>query len=191
MAATLPSQASLEGKAKSVLPAALSPNQRRTALSAINRPDPLQGWRWLCSELPQGGPAHHYLESIDIPFNNISAAPNWHQGGGFIIMPGTHSISAVSCTFYEDNTATTLKWINAWKNKVKNLVTGIYGLPFEYKANWVLTLLDNQNNDILKLTLVDCWPTDTNNLSLTYASTDRLTIQQTFSVDDHKIEFLR
>jgi len=135
-----------------------------------------------------------YVESIDVPFNNISIADNWYGGSGYTYFAGPHDISSFSVTFYEDQKVSTLKYILAWKNLVKDFDSGFYNLPglgdgkVGYKRSMRLLFLDSKNNAILQADLEGIWPADTGNLSLNYTDSGRITISQTFSCDNGAIK---
>lgn len=150
------------------------------------RPDPLFDFKWLSDVIPLGLPPD-YLESIDIPFMNITVGDAVYAGASFTYYPGTHNVSAFSATFYEDSLCTTLKWILAWKAKIKNFETGVYELPTVYKQDWTVKLLNTKNIPVMNIKLIGVWPSDTSNYSLNYTSNGRLTISQSFSIDNQII----
>jgi len=148
--------------------------------------DPLLSFKWVAESLPTISGIHlepSFLESIDLPFNNISIADSWHGGSGFTYYPGTHDISSFSCTFYEDNHATTTKWLIAWKALVKDMDTGFYNLPSVFKKNINVIMLDSKNNSVLKAEMTGLWPAETGNFALNYSDSGRIIITQTFSCD--------
>lgn len=161
-------------------------------------PDPLLTYKWMCDTLPftdQFGIKPEYMEAIDLPFNNIAAAQPYHSLGGYLLYPGTHTLSAFTATFYEDRFGTATSWILYWKSLIKNFKTGSYGMPEAtdrgpgYKQSIKVNLLDAKNDVVVGATLTGCWPSDTNPFSLTYTDFNgRLVIQQSFSVDD--VEYL-
>lgn len=163
-----------------------------TAIEKIlNLPDPQLQTKWVAKSLPFDLPPE-YMESIDLPFNNITVSEGVYVGGKFLYFPGTHTISSFSASFYEDRKGTALKWIQDWKNRVKNLQTGAYGLPKAYKRDIVVSMLDQKNNVSMNVRLKDCFPTDTSPMTLNYTDgTGRIVHQQNFSVDDQEITFLQ
>ena len=152
-------------------------------------PDPLLTFRWVAQSLPFGMKTE-YMESIDIPFNNISISEGVHIGSRFEYYPGTHSISSFSASFYEDRLGTTLKWIQEWKSRVKNLETGAYKLPSEYKRVIEVVQLDNKGKPVITARISGAWPADTSPMTLNYSDgTSRIVHQQTFSADDVTFKF--
>jgi hypothetical protein len=157
----------------------------------LKRSDPLLSFKWVCPEdLPFGLPGN-FVEGVDLPWRNIRIGEGVYQGSKYDFFPGPHDISSFQMTFYEDDKASCVKWIDGWKNEVKNFETGLYRLPSHYKKDIKVQLLDSQNNPIMTVTLIRCWPAETGNWSLNYTDNGRLTVSQTFSVDDQKIEFHR
>lgn len=159
----------------------------------LSRKDPQPTWRWVVTTgtkvLPFGLPAS-YVESIDVPFLNVQVQSPVFVAGGFVYFPGFHDIAAFGMTFYEDEDGTTLRWIQAWKNRIKNFTSGDMGLPSEYKRDIPVSLLDNTGSVKVSILLKGCWPSDTGNIPLSYTDENgRLTYSQTFSIDDQTITF--
>jgi hypothetical protein len=159
----------------------------------LRLPDPLLSFKWRTLELPFGHNVD-YVESVDIPFLNIAVGDKAHVAASYNYYPSTHDIAAFSITLYEDSKVSSLKWVTDWKSKVKDLRTGLYGLPgvdgSGYKQNISVYLMDTANNKILNVRLLGCWPSDTGNLPLNYTDSGRLTLTQTFSIDNQELEFL-
>lgn len=154
-------------------------------------PDPMLQFKWVALSLPFDMPGE-YMETIDLPFNNVAPSEGVYIGGRFMYFPGTHTVSAFSASFYEDRNAKALKWIQEWKSKIKNFQTGAYGLPADYKRDIVVRQLDQKNEPIFDVRLIDCWPADTSPLSMSYTDgSGRVVIQQNFSVDDQQITFYK
>lgn len=161
-------------------------------------PDPLLTFKWVCTYLPFGHKLE-YVESIDLPFLNVSIGDKTHMASGYIYFPGTHDISSFSMTFYEDSNGSSSKWIWGWKSKIKDFSTGLYNLPGTgsdddnapgFKKSIRVQLLDTANNPVISAQLIGVWPADTGNFGLNYTDTNgRVTVTQTFSVDDQKLTF--
>ncbi len=159
--------------------------------------DPMLSFKWAAKShtLPFG--LHStFLESVDLPFNNIGVGETIYTGGGYDVYPGSHTISSVNLVFYEDQLGTCLKWIELWKSKVKNFRNGIYNLPGDgglnsggYKQQIDLQMLNTRDERILDVSLIGLWPEATSNWSLNYTDNGRLTISQAFSIDDQIITY--
>lgn len=167
-------------------------------LAALHRrTDPALSFKWACKDdtLPFGLPSN-FLESVDLPFNNIKVGETIYGGGGYSLFPGSHSISNVNLVLYEDQKCTTTQWIQLWKSKIKNFKTGSYYLPGDgspgssgYKQAFTVQLLNTANSPILSAEFQGAWPENTSNWSLNYTDDGRLTVSQTFAVDDLVISF--
>lgn len=162
-----------------------------------HRADPMFGFKWEAKlqELPFGLPSH-FLESVDLPFNNIKIGETIYGGGKYFNYPGSHSIGTVNLVLYEDQEATATKWITLWKSKIKDMKTGIYKLPGDgtsgsagYKQPFTVTMLDTRNKRIMDVKLIGMWPESTSNWSLNYTDDGRLTVSQSFSIDDQELIF--
>lgn len=154
-------------------------------------PDPQLAFKWISKPLPFGHKAE-YVEAVDINHNNIAASEGVYFGSRFVYFPGTHTIAAFTLTLYEDRLGTSQKWINDWKSRVKDMESGAYGLPSDYKRNIEVQLLDQKNLPVATYKMIDCWPTDTQPFSLNYTDgSGRITVAQTFSVDHSQVTFHR
>lgn len=151
------------------------------------RPDPLLSFQWLCLDgsLPFDHP-NEYLESIDLPFNNIKS-DGVYVGSGYTCYPLAHEVEAFTATFYEDYYAASTTWLQDWKSRIKNFSTGVYGLPKDYKKTMTVGLLTTKGDIALQYKLIGIWPTSTASLSLNYNESGRITVSQTFSIDDVEI----
>lgn len=164
----------------------------------LSLPDPLLSFKWVCLLLPFQDITRmrpEYVEAIDLPFNNVGVAQSVYTGGGFTMYPTSHTISTLSLTFYEDRFGTAGAYIQYWKSLIKNFATGEYGLPHSgkstssskpgYKQDILVALLDQRNEKVVTARVKDVFPSDTQAMSLNYTDgSGRITIQQTFSVDD-------
>lgn len=152
------------------------------------RPDPLMSFHWMCLDgtLPFGLPCE-YLESIDIPFTNVKTDTVF-SGSGYLSYPLSHEVEAFNMVLYEDSESSAVKWVNDWKSKIKDFNTGSYGLPSEYKRDITVGMLSNNGAVSVRYTLIGVWPTQTANLSLNYTESGRITISQSFAIDDVLIE---
>ena len=159
----------------------------------LKRPDPLLIFRWVAKTVPFGeqfGVTPAYIETFEIPFNNVKAEGTFF-GGGYDYFPAFHDISAFNVTFYADSAGRTLRYLMYWKSQVKNFETGLYNLPGVYKRPWLVALLDPTGKEVAEATLSGCWPADTNQLSLDYNDgAGRILLNQNFSVDNSSIKVL-
>jgi hypothetical protein len=169
-------------------------DSRLTVLDLLkSMPDPLLSFKWVCTELPLDHPVH-YVESINLPFLNVGIGDKAHASAGYSYFPSTHDISSFSITFYEDSNAKSSKFLWKWKNEIKDFSTGLYNLPGSdgsgYKKTIKVALLDTANNKVLSANLLGVWPADTDSLNLNYTEVGgRITISQTFSIDDQELQF--
>lgn len=155
----------------------------------LNLPDPMLTFKWVARAMPFELPPE-YVEAVDLPFMNIGISEGVYTGGRPTFYPGTATISSFNLTLYEDRKGTALKWINAWKLRVRNLETGDCGLPIDYKRDIVVTMLDQKNISIVTARLKGCFPADLTPLNLNYTDgSGRITHQLTVSVDNQELTF--
>ena len=159
------------------------------------RPDPLLSFKWVCLDdtLPFGLPCH-YLEAVELPWENIQVGNGVFVGGSMTYYPGTSDVSGLNLTLYEDQKGTTTEWILNWKARIKNFKTGIYGLPYGkngYKRQMKVALLDTKNQPVIVATLGGIWPEATSAWSLNYTDAGRLVVSQAFSIDIQEVEVIK
>ncbi len=154
------------------------------------RSDPLLNFKWVTEEFLFGLPGS-YLESVDLPFNNLSVRQGIYNGGSFTYYPGTNNISSVSMTFYEDSEGSTVQWLEGWKAKVFDSKTGLRKLPSNYKRVVQVHLLDTEGEKVITAVLEGLFPDATQNIQLSYNESGRITISQTFSCDNGSFKFLK
>lgn len=156
-----------------------------------SRPDPLPSWKWRSDTVTPFGLPYHYVEGIDLPWNNIDIGNKIPRGSGYAYYPGTHDISAVTIVLYEDSDARTLQWLYDWKSKVKDFNTGLYGYPTEYKRNWTFVMCNTKDVPVITAELTGMWPADTSPVQLGYSEAGRIIHSQQFSVDGQNLTFRR
>lgn len=149
----------------------------------LSRPDPLLSFKWVSGNVPLGLPSE-YLESIEVPFNNVKVGEGMHAGSGYQYYPGTHDVSGFSATFYVDGEGRAIEWILGWKSLIKNFSTGAYNVATVYKKSWKVDMLNTKNDVIVTAEFSGAWPSETSNFALNYSDTGRLILTQAFSVDD-------
>lgn len=151
------------------------------------RPPPMLTFRWTCLKLPFEMDVN-YVESISLPFPTVDVGDPLYGGGTFFHFPTFVRLDSFNMTFYEDQNATTYKWIIKWISKIRNFKEGWYNLPGEYKMPIEIAIFDDVEDQIVKATLEGCWPTQIANLDLNYTESNRVIINITFSVDAMKFE---
>lgn len=160
----------------------------------ISRPDPLLLFHWEVKYLPFseefGNIDGSYVESFELPFSNVTSGQVFF-GGGYNYFPEFHDTSAFTMNFYGDCEGKTIKYLWGWKQKVKSFKTGLYNLPSEYKKDITVMLRNPKGETVLEVTYLGCWPSDTAQIGLDYASNDRVIIPQTFSLDSMDIKFFK
>lgn len=154
----------------------------------IKRGDPVLQHQWIIQGDFNGLPSE-YIESIELPFNNVEAAVNLFVGGGYTVFPGFHKIGGINVNFYNDAKLVAFKSLMDWKLRIKDFQTGVYYYPHEYKANVTATLVNSKGEGILSCKLIGIWPTDTSTFTLDQAA-EVLHLSQAFSVDDQEWDIL-
>lgn len=160
-----------------------------TFLKARQRGDePLLGFKWVCTSLPYGLPVT-YVESIQVSFVNFNIKDGLFAAATYSYFPGFTDIDSFTITFHESVSAKATAWVLGWKSRIKDFSTGAYYLPSNYKEDIKISMLNNQNQSIIDITMVDCWPATEDQWDLNYTDPSaRMQKSVTFSVDDQKIQ---
>lgn len=150
--------------------------------------EPLMGFKWVCTSLPYGLPVT-YVESVQVSWVKLNIKDGLFAEGTYSYFPGFSDIDQFTMTFHEGIGTKTRRWLSYWLSRIKNFETGTYFLPNNYKEDIKVSLLDNQNNKVMDVTMVDCWPIVPDPIELNYTDpSSRVTLSVSFSVDDQKID---
>jgi hypothetical protein len=147
---------------------------------------PVHDWKWHCTSLPLGMQSD-FCESVSIPFPSFNIKPLF-GAGTFTFYPGFEEIQAFDCQFHLDEAMTTIKWLTAWKEKIRDPENGAFYLPTNYKFDIEFQLLGTKNDVLLTVVCKNCWPSTKSNWDLNYTSTNGLLkVHQNFSCDGIKL----
>lgn len=167
---------------------------------ALARPDPLMSYNWFC-QMPTLNFANsasinwNYVEAATLPFRNYSTSSIYRDGKqhNFVQMYG---IDNLSVTFYLDQANVALSYLTAWDSIIspyvgrQNLVSqgATYYLPSVYAKDIIFFLLDATKQQVVSITYVGCYPLNIGTLGLTSGTSDALTADVQFNVNDIAIE---
>lgn len=147
---------------------------------------PLWDWKWHCTSLPYGMDTD-YVESISLPFPSFNIKPLF-GAGTFSYYPGFEEVQAFDIQFYEDEALRTSKWLQMWKERIRDPDVGAFYLPTNYKMDMEFELLNNQNARVMTAVCKNVWPSTKSNWELNYTSTNgMLKVHQNFSTDGIKL----
>jgi hypothetical protein len=143
--------------------------------------EPLLNFKWHCLTMPFDFDTD-YVENANIPFPSLNVKEIM-EAGKKTYYPGFLELSSFDLTLYEDVSARSRKYIQKWQERIRHPTEGYYYLPSNYKRDIEFELLNNQNQVVLTVRLLDCWPTQGNAWELVPNGGDRLTVQQNFATD--------
>lgn len=167
---------------------------------ALARSDPLLSYNWFC-QLPilnhAGGATleWNYVEAASLPLRTIQTNSVYKDGKqhNYASMFSTDNLSL---TFYLDESAKAFSYLASWDSLIspytgrQNLVsTGAeYNLPAVYMKDITLYILNNKREEVIAITYVGCFPINFGSLGLTSNSSDRLTQDVQFNVNNIVID---
>ena len=103
-------------------------------------------------------------------------------------MTGVQTCALPILTFYEDVKGSVLKVFNTWQQRIRSTSSGTsfgnYYPAAYYQAQFIIGLMDNNDNITYRATMDGVWPTAITNLSMTGADINRLALSVTFSVNN-------
>lgn len=163
----------------------------------LARPDPLLNFTWY-TELPviiasgrAVGLPWYYVEESNVPFRNYDVRQVYREGR-YKKYPGKYSVNSLRLGVYLDSSGVALDyWLN-WDSAILqkfdrvNAETkgGQFGIPSEYKKDITTYIMDSTKRAVVKITFIECWPTNVEDLMLASASSDRLIANVSLDVGD-------
>ena len=144
--------------------------------------DPQLNFRWRAKGTKDSfGIDPKYVERVTVPWSNFDSMPIYVQGSNKFY----HSVNdhdSVSIAFYVDTNLTVIDAMQKWIKKIYK--DGRYGLPIDYKKNFSVELLDNnEETPIAEFKIEGAWPSSIDGLELNYNSSERLILTVTLTVD--------
>jgi len=123
---------------------------------------------------------------VTVGFTKIPAKAR-HGGATNTYFPDFNDIGTLSVTFYETKDYDCLKWLTEWRKKVVDPVTGIYGVPDEYKVTATLELYsfeEGASTPVVTYNLEGVWPSEVPDFTGSYDDSEgRVKWPVVFSVD--------
>ena len=149
--------------------------------------DPAIQTRWRVIMPDQRNPMQYMAESVEAVFRGVSSKARFAQAKSKHY-PDASEIDALNIIFYETYDYEVTRYLERWRNKIRNK-QGFYGMPAEYEKTIYVDMLHyDVNNYIIRFKYLKCWPIDSSPLSLTYEdSSGRIQVNATFRVDDVEI----
>lgn len=164
---------------------------------ALGRADPVMSYNWFC-QMPTLNSASipwNYIEAATLPFRNYNTNSIYRDGKqhNFVQMYGVDNLNV---TFYLDQANVALGFLTAWDSIIspyvgrQNLVShgATYYLPAVYAKDIIFYLLDSARQSIVTITYVGCYPINIGTLGLTSGTSDALTADVQFNVNDIAID---
>lgn len=151
--------------------------------------DPAIPSRWLAF-VGDATPYELLVESINPALFSITSKTRFAGGAHRYMVPETSVIQAVTMTIYETHTYDTTAYLEAWRRKVYNPDTEVYGIPNDYMKDVVVLLFPlDSNSPVAKFTLERAWIQDQTPFEYSYANPEgRLMVACNFAINGSKFE---
>ncbi len=148
--------------------------------------DPILNFSWLAWIKGENVVPFSHITAIQTPSLTFETKPIYREGK-MRHYASSFSADDMSMTMYTDAKAVTLDSASMWFRNVMDR-DGYYHLPYEYKKDIVLYLLDQRGQSVFAWTYVGCWPKSMNSYSLGQDSSVIMT-ELSLSVDDILFNF--
>jgi hypothetical protein len=177
------------------------------------RGDALQNWCWYCvppaiyntdaididditiSSLaaPLVWLPWYYVQAATIPDRTIQAA-SIQRNGHAMHFPESYSVDDLTLTLFLDSKNVARQWLRSWSHLVLSVDNprnpanqGRWGLPYQYKRDISFVVHSVRNKRVLHFKYIGCWPKSTGGLALASGSSEALTCDVTFAVEDVRV----
>ena len=175
-------------------PTKFGPFSQSVLTKMKGRGDPVLAMDWSI-DLPiiaKKSLSFEYVERASLVFPRFETREVYQQGV-MVKYPGaTREIDDLVLTLYADINNTSFEYVNMWLNLVGK--RGEYGRPSVHGTSYIgykhpinIYIKDMYQEDLIKLTYIGCWPTGLNSVDLIGDSSDRITWEATFAVEDVEI----
>ena len=173
------------------------------------RGDQLQSWCWYCvppavyntANLDPtsvgGGPViwlpWYYVSAATLPSREISTK-SVQRNGHAKQHPDSYSVGDLTLTLFMDSKNVARQYIRSWESLVLSNDNprnpsnqGRWGLPIQYKRDISFVIHSVRKKRVLHYKYYGCWPKSISGLELNSGSSDGLTMDVTFAVDDMRV----
>lgn len=146
---------------------------------------PLLSWKWVLDQFPDIDGRrlpNFYCTSINLPFHQIEEKTK-QVAATTIYLAGYSQIQSFDMELFEDDTAQTIDYFQAWQDLIQNPQTGGYFPAANYKRDLAVALLNTKSDTIATARLINCFPLGMQNLPLNYSGGDTVKPSVNFACD--------
>jgi len=182
--------------------------------SGINaRGDAVQNWCWYC--VPPALYRTDDISFEDITISSLAAPLIWlpwyyvtaaelpsrtiqettiQRNGHAKHYPESYSVDDLTLTLFIDSKNVARQWLRSWEHLVLTVDNprnptnqGRWGLPYQYKKDISFVIHSVRNKRLLHYKYVGCWPKSVSPMAMASGSSEAVTIDVTFAVEDVRI----
>lgn len=135
---------------------------------------PLLSWKWVLDQFPEIDGRrlpNFYCTSINLPFPQI-AEKTKSVAATTVYLAGASQIQSFDMELFEDDTAQTIDYFQAWQDLIQNPQSGGYFPAANYKRNLKVALMNTKSEVIGEADLISCFPLGVQNLPLNHSGGD-------------------
>ena len=171
----------------------LTPGLKSTLEAARARKDPLMNFNWWADMPILDGTQRlswEYVEEGTLPFIEFEQQSNYRAGKNYHYAHH-YALGTLSLKLYEDSDGISLQYISKWQSLIHNSDSGLYYFPDQYKKTISIWVLDVSKMTAMCLEYTGCWPMRVNAHQYSSASSERITTDVEFSVDELRCKFIK
>ena len=140
-----------------------------------------------------------YVLDVTLPMRQIDVVTRY-RGGSNIYFPGASHMSQCAITFYESDSWYVLQTLLNWQNLILSAnntdpanfypaKAGNYGLPKDYFSKITIEHYNGAGVKQLEADLFGIWPTNVQDVALSYSANHNIPLTCTFAVNDIDLTF--
>lgn len=128
-----------------------------------------------------------FVEDVRFSLQDFSVKP-YQSSAQLFKFAGETVASDVVITFYEGEDYFMSKYLQGWRNSIRN-ADGTYNYPRTYKSKIIVHLLDGRNKKVAQVNCLNCWPQSALQMGYSYYESGRVTVSQSFACDNIELVY--
>lgn len=166
-----------------------APLKLARATAASIEPPATQG-RWFTFIEEVRSQTEVLVEQMTIPFQKTQPIQRF-TAGSFRYYPNMFDVDGIQVVFFETWDFRVTRWLYDWKRRVYDQDTGTFGMPKDYRREFLTEFYPTDSEDpVMRKLYLGTFPVEQQPFEMTYAEIDgRITVSSLFCVNTTRIEF--